>query len=131
MKLSNYFGTNRSLLLVLFFGLTVNAGAANFPFANIAANKGLATAQATFGYMYRTGDGIGQDDDKAFEWTKQAAYRGHALSQYRLAEMYGSGTGVRQDTAKAVKWYERAANQGNVEIQFNLGNKYSKGEGVP
>ena len=83
-------------------------------------NNGIATTQVTLGHMYLTGDGISQDDVKAFEKTKEAAYRGRAFSQYALGEMYSNGTGVRQNYAKAIEWYEKAAKQGNAEIQYNL-----------
>ncbi len=70
MQLLNKTSSYKLMIIALSCMLTLSAGAASFPFVDIAANKGLVTAQATFGYMYRTGDGITQNDNKAFEWTE-------------------------------------------------------------
>ena len=111
--------------------LILPAATADLSIVKILLDKGIATTQGTPGYMYRTGDGISQDDAKAFQWTQEAANRGHEFSQYRLGKMYSNGTGVRQNFAKAIEWYEKAANQGNAEIQFNLGTFYQNGKGIP
>ncbi|MGP5121181.1 tetratricopeptide repeat protein, partial [Psychrobacter alimentarius] len=89
-------------------GLTMSA-TADLGKVSTLVNNGIATAQATVGHMYLTGEGISQDDVKAFERTKEAAYRGRAFSQYALGELYSNGTGVRQNDTKAIEWYEKAA----------------------
>ena len=118
------------MLVGLSCGLTLPA-TADLGIVSKLLNNGIATTQATLGHMYLNGDGISQDDVKAFEKTKEAAYRGRVFSQYALGEMYSNGTGIRQNYSKAIEWYEKAAKQGNAEIQYNLGTLYQNGEGIP
>jgi len=82
--------------------------------------------------MYYNGDGVEEDDDKAFFWINKAAQIGeHADAQMLLGDMYRSGHGAEEDITQAVHWYEQAGHQGNIEAQYNLGSMYYDGMGVP
>ena len=94
------------------------------------AEAGNANAQHNPSVMYRTGQGVPQDDAEAVRWFRLAAEQGNPLAQYNLGNMYANGQGVAQDDAEAVKWFRLAAEQGVAEAQFNLGLMYDNGQGV-
>ena len=95
------------------------------------AEQGDAEAQCTLGFLYRTGQGVPQDNAQAVAWTRKAAEQGHARAQFNLGILYYNGYGIPRDPAQAVAWIRRAAEQGYAEAQFNLGGLYVDGEGVP
>jgi len=95
-----------------------------------AAEQGNEHAQYLLGLMYRTGEGVPQDDKTAVKWYTLAAEQGDADAQYNLGNMYDNGRGVPQDYQTAVKWYTLAAEQGHAYAQGNLGSKYAFGEGI-
>ena len=95
------------------------------------AEAGDSLAQYSLGLMYKSGQGVPQDDKKAFKWYKLAAEQGFIDAQNNLGFMYSNGQGVPQDYAEAVKWYRLAADQGDAGAQSNLGVMYYHGWGVP
>lgn len=95
------------------------------------AEKGDAAAQYFIGTLYVEGNGVEQNDAKAFMWFQRAANQGHAAAQYNLGASYAEGTGVAKSDVDAAKWFQRAANQGMVFAQLNLGLLYAAGNGVP
>ena len=80
--------------------------------------------------MYLSGEGIKQDNNKAFDWYKKAALQGQAEAQYNFGSMYYNGTGVKQDYATAFMWLQKAANQNVDEAQELIGYMYHNGYGV-
>ena len=95
------------------------------------AEQGHAEAQNMVGYMYRWGQGVEQDFEKAREWYRRSADQGNATAQSNLGLVYRYGLGVPQDYQQAFHWFLRAAEQGNAAGQNHLGLMYFKGEGVP
>jgi len=81
--------------------------------------------------MYRTGQGVPQDDTEALRWYRLAADQGNAFAQSNLGLMYSNGRGVPQDDTEAAKWYRLAAEQGSGNAQNSLGVSYTIGRGVP
>ncbi len=84
------------------------------------AQQGFADAQASLGWLYQAGLGVGQDLQQALYWYRKAAAQGHAVAQNNLGVMYQQGLGVRSDLAKAIEWYRKSARQGYRFAQFNL-----------
>ncbi|MDP6516910.1 MAG: tetratricopeptide repeat protein [Alphaproteobacteria bacterium] len=78
-------------------------------YLRLAADQGLAVAQATLGSMYSTGEGVPLDETKAVKWYLLAAEQGHALAQSILGLSYASGQGVSQDIVQAHMWLNLAA----------------------
>lgn len=76
------------------------------------AQAGDPVAQYNLGFMYFGGDGILQDDDRAFFWFNRSARAGYAPSQDVLAYMYNHGKGVNPDKLRAYVWYSIAAFNG-------------------
>jgi hypothetical protein len=97
-----------------------------------AAEGGDMDAQYNLGERYYNGDGVEEDDGKAFFWTSKAALMGqHRDAQKLLGDMYLSGHGVDEDITQAAYWYTMAGDQGDLESQYNLGSMYFDGNGVP
>lgn len=82
------------------------------------------------GACYRKGEGVEQNDSKAFEWYLKAAEQGDRDAQYNLGLMYRKGKGVEQSESKAFEWYLKAADQGDADAQIIVGYMYQKGIGV-
>lgn len=95
------------------------------------ANLPNATALTYLGDLYKHGDGVIQDQVKAFSCYKQAASLGDSTAMNKLGECFSYGVGCESNLETAATWYMAAANKGNVEAQFNLGYVYEFGEGVP
>ena len=66
------------------------------------ANNGDADAPYTLAMMYREGDGVPRDRDKAFLWFRMAAERGHAEGALQAAIGYVLHNGfIMQDWVQA------------------------------
>lgn len=96
-----------------------------------SASRGDAEAQYYLGLLYRSGTGVAQDLEIAFNWILASAEQQYVLAEYELSRAYSRGEGTPLDTAKALYWLETAAGNGHVEAQFFLANAYDTGEGAP
>lgn len=61
------------------------------------------------GTCFEFGEGIEQNDERAFKCYEEAANQGHERSQYRLANCYENGIGTPKDFIKAFYWYKQAS----------------------
>ena len=57
------------------------------------------------------GQGIQQDEQRAFEWIKKAAEQGYSPAEVELGHLYIQGRGVQADRPEGLKWYLTAAHQ--------------------
>jgi TPR repeat protein len=87
--------------------------------------------QTSKGNLYRKGNGVGKDYEKAVYWYHKAAKQGFAGAQNNLAGMYEQGLGVPMNKSEAAKLYLKAAEQYNAYAQHSIGRMYRDGEGVP
>jgi TPR repeat protein len=112
---------------------------------NFAAQKGVAGAQWKLGRMYADGDGVAQDDIKAFQFfsevaahadddeanTQSAPYVSNAF--VRLGTYFRKGipnTAVKADQSRARQLFYNAASMfRNADAQLNLAHMYYEGEG--
>jgi hypothetical protein len=74
-----------------------------------AADRGLAAAQFSLGFMYEDGRGVDQSPEDAAKWYRKAADQGYAAAQFSLSAMYREGRGVPQSDFEAAKWAQKAA----------------------
>ena len=94
------------------------------------ANQDDFFAQFCLGYMYKYGEGIKADDEKAMAWYTKAAQKGYPPAQNNLAKMYDDGwldsEGDRKnpDFKKAEELWKQAAGKGDRVAQANLGFAY-------
>lgn len=82
-----------------------------------AAKIGYPPSQYNLANMFAIGDGIPQDDRKAFFWFVQSAMRGHAPAMRQVGICYYKGTGCIKNTDKAVEWIRAAAKAGDFTAQ--------------
>ena len=80
--------------------------------------------------MYYNGQGVAQNYEKAFLWTKKAAENGAADAYVGLGVMYYNGEGVAQNYNEAFKWFQKAADNGIAYACAYLGQMYYEGTGV-
>ena len=69
------------------------------------------------GDMYRTGEGVPENDAEAVRWYRAAAAQDHVGAQFKLGLMYTNGYGVAEDHVQAYAWFNLAAAQGLEEGQ--------------
>jgi hypothetical protein len=112
-----------------------------------AAEHGHPTAQWKLGRMYADGDGVKQDDLRAYEYFSSIANgyadvspdaphaRMVANAFVALGHYYLDGipnTRVKRDVVRAREVFSYAASYfGDAEAQYNLGRLYFRGIGVP
>jgi hypothetical protein len=72
----------------------------------LADNYDLA-ALRNLGHLYRLGQGVTRNPEKAQRYYKKAADLGHAPSQTNLAQMYLTGDGIPQNSEKGIQWLEK------------------------
>ena len=82
------------------------------------------------GLMYKNGEGVVMDKEKAVELYKKACDGGNLKGCNNLGWMYENGEGVVADKEKAVVLYKKACDGGNMYGCSNLGVMYENGEGV-
>ena len=64
--------------------------------------------------MYLHGEGVTQDDAKAFEYFKEAAKNGHRSAKYKIGWMYENGRGVEKNKVQAAFWYNNVRRQNGL-----------------
>jgi TPR repeat protein len=80
-----------------------------------AAENGSDAAYTNMGELYRNGQGVAQDYQKAMELLRKAAEKGRAAAMSDLGSMYEKGQGVVADIGEARRWYRKAADAGSEE----------------
>lgn len=110
-----------------------------------AAEDGLAIAQHNLGVLYFSGEGVPQDYEQAFEWTRRAAEQGYLRAMVNLGVLYYNQLGVQpswmsvwplslinrsSNYEQAARWYREAAAFDDGEAQYNLATMYDDGVGV-
>ena len=78
------------------------------PKLQAAADKGHRKAQYRLGRCYDKGDGVKENDQKAFELYLKSAKQDYAKAQYQLGRCYLKGKGVAANQEEARKWIKRA-----------------------
>ena len=108
-----------------------------------AADKGHALAQWKLGRMYAEGDGVTQDDLKAFQYfrgiadshaednpdTPQSRFVANAF--VALGHYYLDGVGAPRDPPQAARWIGLSAQKGQSQSQSMLGAMLFAGDHVP
>jgi TPR repeat protein len=79
---------------------------------------------------YSEGNGVEQDEERAFSWMHKAAELGDSYAQTSMGVYYCIGEVVEQDFSVAKEWYEKAAAGGNHSAMINLSFMYKDGDAV-
>lgn len=94
----------------------------------LAANQGLAKAQAKLAELYATGLGVEQDYNQAIKWYKRAADQGYNYAQYSLALLLPKTRYYKASIAYNLM--KKAALSGYKPAQYNLGLMHLHGNGT-
>ena len=93
-----------------------------------AAEAGQARTQYALGKIYRDGQGVEKDVQKAVELFTLAAMQGNSFAAFALGKMYLSDDpALSRNVAAALKWITTAAEHGNQFAQYHLGKLLLKG----
>ncbi|KAH7036081.1 hypothetical protein BKA57DRAFT_475479 [Linnemannia elongata] len=92
---------------------------------------GDATAQISIAELYKEGEEVPQDYERAMEWYIQAANQGDPTAQWNIGSLFHHGLGVSKDFLKAMAWYRKAARQGYAGAQYSIARMFEYGQGVP
>lgn len=95
-----------------------------------AADHGSDYGWWNLGTLYRDGEGVDQNDEKAVECFATAAEKGQKYAMEALAFMYLEGRGVDQDSDKAIEWYLKAADYGETDALKRVAEIYRYGKGI-
>lgn len=96
-----------------------------------SAEMGDASAMVVLAEMYSSGDGVAEDETKAFGWFKRAAEAGNVSGMVGLAGMYLLGVnGGDPNEEEAARWFQKAADHDSPAALFDLGQLYENGRGV-
>lgn len=101
------------------------SGEAAYKWLNILSDKGHAESQYKLAKMYRSGNGILENDSKALMWFQEAAAQGNAAAQASLGDMYEDGEGISKNNIKAFIWKSVAKQQGHYASLYQLKEELS------
>ncbi|MGN6652167.1 SEL1-like repeat protein [Trinickia sp.] len=94
------------------------------------AVQGDADGQFLLGRALLLGEGVTQDEVKAFGWLSAAVRQNQRDAKALLAELYLRGRGAPSDPRHGFALLLDAANQGTPYAQRRVGELYAKGTGV-
>ena len=93
-----------------------------------AGDQSHPQALFNLGMLYFLGDGVEQDEQKAFSCFERSANENETRAQVFLGILYENG--IVRDSPKAVSSYRKAAWQGDAFARFHLARMYYHGKGV-
>ena len=102
-----------------------------FAWAQKAALKNHAQAQALLGAMLHRGVGAEKNDRQARAWYIRSAAQGNGEAQAIAGIMHHVGQGGPVDLARAALFFRQAAERGVPVAQYYLSVMLERGEGVP
>jgi len=92
--------------------------------------EGYAPAQYQMALIYKNGNGVRKNAQKAFDLFSLAAEQNNPDAQFDLAVMYSEGVIVPKNLSLAFSLTEKAARKKLASAQYNLGVMYYNGQGV-
>jgi hypothetical protein len=96
-----------------------------------AAELGDSGAMYELGEMYTSGDGVTEDETKAFSWLRRAADAGNLSGMVAVGGMYLLGVnGADPNEEEAALWFQKAADRDSPAALFDLATLYESGRGV-
>ena len=94
------------------------------------AQAGDAYAQYLMGLLYRDGDLVIPDTERAQYWMEQAATQNVPAAQYALGKLLLSDDPLVHDHDQGIRWLKAAAQNGNNHAAYALGKEYLSGRYV-
>lgn len=99
-------------------------------FVRIAAEGGVAEAQAVYGQMLLDGVGMAANHRAAVLWFDKAARQDHAMAINMMGRCYDLGWGVPVDKVRAAEWFKAAADRGLDWGLYNYATALTLGDGI-
>lgn len=99
-------------------------------FIRVAAEGGVAEAQAVYGQMLLDGIGVAADPQEAVRWFDQAARQGHLMAINMMGRCYDLGWGVPVDKVRAAQWFKVACDRDFEWGIYNYATALALGAGV-
>lgn len=96
-----------------------------------AAKARNGAAQYALAKIYRDGEHVPQDIEKAVKLFTLSAEQENEYAAYQLGKLYLSGEYLQKDVAEGIRFMETAAEKGNQYAQYALGKLYLCGDDVP
>lgn len=103
-----------------------------------AANAGNSRAAGYLGTMYKDGQGVPKDINKAVSLLEQSAKGGELEAAFILGQIYSGSQGIPRNNGIAKQWYETAftgfstkASGGDVEAMYWVARLHFSGNGTP
>ncbi len=87
--------------------------------ATMTASKAISLYNRSLDYLQ--GDGMAEDERRAFALNAEAAQSGYADAVLAMGWFYLNGVGVARDIERARRWYRDSARRGNTRAMFSLG----------
>lgn len=100
-------------------------------FIRVAAEGGIAEAQAIYGQMLLDGIGVAADPPEGVRWFDRAARQGHLMAINMMGRCYDQGWGIAVDKVRAAEWFKVAADRGFDWGIYNYATALTLGAGVP
>lgn len=95
-----------------------------------AAESGDAKAQYQLGGHYENGDGVPQDDARAFSWYQKSAEQKDPLGATLAALCLYYGKGTEVDPVQAVQYFQQGAEGGSPVAMAGLAQCLQDGSGI-
>jgi uncharacterized protein len=99
-------------------------------FVRIAAEAGIAEAQAVYAQMLLDGIGVEKDMLSALHWFQRAAAQDHVMAINMVGRFHDLGWGIPVDKVQALHWYKEAAERGLHWGMYNYATLLTLGEGM-
>ncbi|SRR5579883_15996 len=112
-------------LCILFAGCSTS-----HPPAELSQATNTTESNTDLGMRFLAGEGVPQDDERAFYYLSKAAREDDPFAENELGYLYAAGRGVSRDYEKAFYYYQQAAEHGLASAQYNLGLMYARGLGT-
>ncbi len=96
----------------------------------VAAQAGMAEAQALYGQILLDGNGVEKDESEALRWFSEAAQQGHVMAMNMVGRCCEHGWGTQSDPSLAAQWYGAAAQRGLDWAMYNLATLHCLGKDV-
>jgi TPR repeat protein len=97
----------------------------------LAAEQGIADAQALLGQLLLDGQGVAIDQVQALQWFKMASKSHHLMAINMVGRCIENGWGVDANPSEALSWYKHAAELGLDWGMYNYANILARGVVVP
>lgn len=127
-KFGDYVYWQAAIIIVLIALIPTHASADRVERLIASSEKGDTWSDYELGMMYRSGDGVEPDMEKAIYHLRRASPHVR-IATFELAMMLKYGEGVPADLAEARQLLE--SSEFNFKALYELGHMYEQGLGVP